>query len=333
MAKSGKPDEFEMISRYFAPLAAADPGALGLADDAALLTPEPGRRLVITTDSLVAGVHFPVEEDPALVAAKLIGVNLSDLAAMGATPWAYTLSVAWPKDLDAGWVELFAAGLAREQETYGIHLVGGDTVATPGPLTLCLTALGSAEEGRELRRSGAQAGDDVYVSGTIGDAALGLKVLKGSLGGLPKTHSEALLARYRRPLARVRLGQGLAGLAHGCIDISDGLVADLGHVVRASGCDATIDADRVPFSDAARAAIAIEPALMETAITGGDDYELLFTAPPSAAVAIGELAAELDLPLTAIGRIAPREGEDGKVGVVDGKGRELSLKTGGYRHF
>lgn len=333
MAKSGKPDEFEMISRYFAPLAASDPGALGLADDAALLTPEPGRRLVITTDSLVAGVHFPVEEDPALVAAKLIGVNLSDLAAMGATPWAYTLSVAWPKDLDAGWVELFAAGLAREQETYGIHLVGGDTVATPGPLTLCLTALGSAEEGRELRRSGAQAGDDVYVSGTIGDAALGLKVLKGSLGGLPKTHSEALLARYRRPLARVRLGQGLAGLAHGCIDISDGLVADLGHVVRASGCDATIDADRVPFSDAARAAIAIEPALMETAITGGDDYELLFTAPPSAAVAIGELAAELDLPLTAIGRIAPREGEDGKVGVVDGKGRELSLKTGGYRHF
>lgn len=322
-----------MISRYFAPLAAADPGALGLADDAALLTPEPGRRLVITTDSLVAGVHFPVEEDPALVAAKLIGVNLSDLAAMGATPWAYTLSVAWPKDLDAGWVELFAAGLAREQETYGIHLVGGDTVATPGPLTLCLTALGSAEEGRELRRSGAQADDDVYVSGTIGDAALGLKVLKGSLGGLPKTHSEALLARYRRPLARVRLGQGLAGLAHGCIDISDGLVADLGHVVRASGCDATIDADRVPFSDAARAAIAIEPALMETAITGGDDYELLFTAPPSAAVAIGELAAELDLPLTAIGRIAPREGEDGKVGVVDGKGRELSLKTGGYRHF
>ena len=333
MAKSGKPDEFELISCYFAPLAAADPGALGLADDAALLSPEPGRRLVVTTDSLVAGVHFPAEEDPALVAAKLVGVNLSDLAAMGATPWAYTLSVAWPKDLDAGWVELFAAGLAREQETYGIHLVGGDTVATPGPLTLCLTALGSAEEGRELRRSGAQAGDDVYVSGTIGDAALGLKVLKGGLGGLLPIHSEALLARYRRPLARVRLGQGLAGLAHGCIDISDGLVADMGHVARASGCDATIDADRVPFSDAARAAIAIEPALMETAITGGDDYELLFIAPPSAAAAIGELAAELDLPLTVIGRIAAREGEGGKVGVVDGNGRELSLETGGYRHF
>jgi len=173
VAKSGKPDEFEMISRYFAPLAAADPGALGLADDAALLVPEPGRRLVLTTDSLVAGVHFPVEEDPALVAAKLIGVNLSDLAAMGATPWVYTLSVSWPKDFEAGWVELFTDGLGREQETYGIHLVGGDTVATSGPLTLCLTALGSAEEGRELRRSGAQAGDDVYVSGTIGDAALG----------------------------------------------------------------------------------------------------------------------------------------------------------------
>ena len=184
MKDQNKPGEFDLISRYFAPLAAAEPGALGLLDDAAVLEPEPGQRLVVTTDSLVAGIHFPADEDPRHVAARVLGVNLSDLAAMGARPWAYTLSVAWPKDWDTGWVEGFAEELGRQQERYGLHLVGGDTVSTPGPLTLCLTAFGTVAENAELRRSSARPNDDIYVSGTIGDAALGLKVLQDGLEGL-----------------------------------------------------------------------------------------------------------------------------------------------------
>lgn len=338
MKEQKKPGEFDLISRYFAPLAAAKPGALGLLDDAAVLEPEPGQRLVVTTDSLVAGIHFPTDEDPRHVAARVLGVNLSDLAAMGAMPWAYTLSVAWPKDWDPGWVEGFAEELGRQQERYGLHLVGGDTVSTPGPLTLCLTAFGSVAEDAELRRSSARADDDIYVSGTIGDAALGLKVLQDGIEGLSPDHVEALVDRYRRPRPRLELGRRLHGLAHGVIDLSDGLVADLGHVARTSGCLATIDASRVPLSDASRATIALEPGLLKLALTGGDDYELLFTAPSSAASDVETLARELDLPLSAIGKIgAQEEGGKALVTVVDGDGGEWVIEDGGqdggYRHF
>ena len=336
MKEPKKLGEFDLISRYFAPLAAAEPGALGLLDDAAVLEPEPGQRLVVTTDSLVAGIHFPAGESPEHVASRLLGVNLSDLAAMGARPWAYTLSVAWPKDWDPGWVEGFAEELGREQERYGLHLVGGDTVSTPGPLTLCLTAFGTVAEDAELRRSSARPDDDIYVSGTIGDAALGLKILQDGIEGLSPDHAEALLDRYHRPRPRLELGRRLHGLAHGVIDLSDGLVADLGHVARASECLATIDASRVPLSDAGRAAIALEPGLLKLAVTGGDDYELLFTAPSSAAGDLETLSRELDLPLSAIGKIGPKE-EGGKapvtVTVVDGDGNEWVVEDGGYHHF
>lgn len=326
--------EFDLISRYFAPLAAAEPGALGLLDDAAVLEPEEGQRLVVTTDSLVAGIHFPAGEDSHHVAARVLGVNLSDLAAMGARPWVYTLSVAWPKDWDTGWIEGFAEELGRQQERYGIHLVGGDTVSTPGPLTLCLTAFGTVAEDAELRRSSALPDDDIYVSGTIGDAALGLKVLEDGIEGLSPDHAETLVERYRRPRPRIELGRLLHGLAHGVIDLSDGLVADLGHVAQTSGCLATIDAGRVPLSDAGRAAIALESGLLKLAVTGGDDYELLFTAPSSAAGDIEILARELDLPLSAIGKIGAK-GDGGKapVTVVDGDGGEWVIEDGGYRHF
>ena len=334
MKDQKKPGEFDLISSYFAAWAAAEPGALGLLDDAAVLEPEPGQRLVVTTDSLVAGIHFPADEDPRHVAARVLGVNLSDLAAMGARPWAYTLSVAWPKDWDIGWVKEFAEELGRQQERYGLHLVGGDTVSTPGPLTLCLTAFGTVAEDAELRRSRAQPDDDIYVSGTIGDAALGLKVLQDGIEGLLPDHSEVLVDRYRRPRPRLELGLRLHGLAHGVIDLSDGLVADLGHVARASGCLATIDASRVPLSDAGRAAIALEPGLLKLAVTGGDDYELLFTAPSSAASDVETLARELDLPLSAIGKIgAKEEGGKAPVTVVDGDGGEWVIENGGYRHF
>jgi len=330
-----KPDEFELISRYFRPLATAS-GAFGLADDAAVLDPGAGRRIVVTTDILVAGVHFPVDEDPGLVATRLIAVNLSDLAAMGAEPWVYTLSLALPEDWDVPWIEGFAKGLEREQEAFAIQLAGGDTVVTPGPLTATLTAFGRTEEGRELKRGNAKPGDDIYVSGTIGDSALGLKVLKGEIPDLQQAPADALLERYRRPQPRVQLGLRLRelgpGAVHGVIDISDGLAADLGHVARASGCSATVEAAKVPFSDAARDAFRLDPRLREWAITGGDDYELLFAASPSDAGRIGELARDLDLPLTAIGKMDEKSGGD-PVKVLAPDGTQWILKQGGYRHF
>ncbi|MFQ5765935.1 MAG: thiamine-phosphate kinase [Rhodospirillales bacterium] len=333
MGKPKKPDEFELISRYFAPLAAGEPGAMGLTDDAAVLTPEPGPGLVVTTDTLVEGVHFPAGEDPGSVAARILGVNLSDLAAMAAEPWAYTLSVALPANWDEPWVKDFADGLGAQQAEYGIVLVGGDTVATPGPLSLTLTALGRIADGGPLTRSGAEPGDDIYVSGTVGDAALGLKELNDGIAGLEPAHAEHLVDRYRRPRPRVRLGRRLAGLARAAIDVSDGLVADLGHVAEASGCAATVEASKVPLSEAAAAAIILDPALRDLALTGGDDYELLFAAPSSAAAAVRDLAATHDVPLTAIGRIGLGDGDGARVRVVDADGLEVSLAGGGYRHF
>jgi len=338
MGNAQRPDEFELIARFFAPLAEDEAGALGLVDDAALLSPEAGKRLIVTTDTLSAGVHFPEDEDPKDTAARLVGVNLSDLAAMGARPWVYTLSLCLPEDWQTPYLEEFAAELGRQQEAYGIRLVGGDTVAGKGPLTLTLTAIGTVGEGKELRRGGAQAGDQVYISGTLGDGTLGLRVMKGEIDGLEDKHAEALLARYRRPQPRVRLGLRLAGLASAAIDVSDGLVADLGHVARASGLGAVVEAGRVPFSDAARAAFALfnksgDPDLVKAALTGGDDYELLFTAPASAAGDIEDLSKELGLALTRIGHmVASRDGAD-PVRVIDDDGKDMTFEEAGYRHF
>jgi thiamine-monophosphate kinase len=333
MGNAKRPDEFELIARFFAPLAEGESGALGLQDDAALLRPEEGKRLIVTTDTLSAGVHFPAEEAPGDIAAKLLGVNLSDLAAMGARPWVYTLSLSLPEDWQPSFLEEFAQELGRQQEAYGLHLVGGDTVAGKGPLTLTLTVIGTVDEGGELRRGGAQAGDHVYLSGTLGDGALGLRVMQGEIDGLAGKHAEELLARYRRPRPRVQLGLRLAGLASAAIDVSDGLVADLGHLAKASAHDAIIEAGRVPFSDAARAAFALNPDLMKVALTGGDDYELLFTAPSTAADDIEGLSKELDLALTRIGQMGA-DGEDaGDVRVIGDDGREMTFAEAGYRHF
>ena len=335
--RAKRPDEFELIRRFFAPLAAKAPGAFGLTDDAAAVAVAPGRRLIVTTDALVAGVHFPEDESPQSVAARLIGVNLSDLAAMGATPEAYTMAIALPRNCNFGWIKAFADELGRQQKTHRITLIGGDTVATGGPLTVCLTALGSVAKGRELRRNGARAGDLIYVSGTIGDATLGLKVLQDGIAGLGKRHAKALVGRYRRPQPRARLGLGLVGLATAAIDVSDGLIADLGHVARTSRCTAEIDVERVPLSAAARAAIAFDPRLRERALTGGDDYELMFTARPSRRKAVAALARRLGLPLTEIGRMrrAMGGGSSGThpVDVRDSAGRRVPLARTGYRHF
>lgn len=335
-ARQPGPGEFEIIRRFFAPLAADAPGAYGLTDDAAALEVPPGHSLVVTSDALVAGVHFLATDTAADVAAKALRVNLSDLASMGARPVAYTLALALTRKIGVEWLEAFAASLAADQARFGIHLVGGDTVATPGPLTLCITAFGSVASGTELRRSGARPGDAVFVTGTIGDAALGLIALQKGLAGIDAVDREALAARYRRPTPRTACGPRLIGLAHAAIDVSDGLLADLGHICETSGAAAVIEAARVPLSAAARAALGTGAGSWRDILSGGDDYELLFTAPTDAEPALAVISRALDLPITRIGRIVERisaDRPDRLVGVLDAAGRPMILETSGYRHF
>ncbi len=323
--------EFELIARYFAPLAEAAPGAQGLLNDAAVFDPARADSLVLTLDTMVEGVHFLAEDPPGLIGRKLLRVNLSDLAAMGARPRGYLLATAFPKDLDEAWIAAFAAGLAEDQAVFGIALYGGDTVSTPGPLTLSLTAFGEVPQGRALSRAGARAGDLVYVSGTIGDGALGLRVLRGEYPALSAAERAALAARYQLPEPRLALGEALAaqGLASAALDVSDGLVADLAHITQASGVAAEVEAGSVPLSPAARAALSSDPALLPGLLSGGDDYELLFSAAPERAGELADLAQGLDLPLAPIGRLVAGSG----VRVLDQKGREIDLSEAGWRHF
>ncbi len=314
------PPEFALIARHFRPL--AGPGALGLADDAAVLAPPPGRELVLTVDAMVGGVHFLPDDPPDLVARKLLRVNLSDLAAKGATPLGYLITVSVPRGTPDAWFTAFAAGLAADQATFGIALLGGDTTGTPGPVSLSLTAIGHVAAGTAVRRSGARAGDGVWVTGTIGDGALGLAVAKGRLGADPTGH---LLGRYRLP--RPRLGLAIAGIASAAMDVSDGLVQDLAHICRASGLEVEIEAALVPLSEPARDAGA---EWLQTCLTGGDDYELLLAVPPEREPRLLAAAKAINLPVTRIGRFrvgAPR------VMVRGGDGAPMHLGAGGWSHF
>lgn len=327
----GAPDEFGLIAELFAPLAAGYPGALGLTDDAAFIGAEPGFDTVATMDSMVAGVHFLPDDPPDLIARKLVRVNLSDLAAKGAEPRLLMLSAAFPRDVDQDWLHLFGAGLAEDVKGFGLHLIGGDTVSTPGPLTLTLTALGRVEAGRGLKRSGGRERDIIWVSGFIGDGALGLRAIRGELPRLSPEHGDYLAGRYRLPRPRTGLGPRLVGLAHGAMDISDGLVQDLGHLCRASGLAARVEAARVPLSPAAAAVLRADQSLLASVLAGGDDYEVLFTAPPGAEQAILGLSAELGVALTPIGSLAA--GEAGKVEVIGLDGGKIAVGRGGWRHF
>ncbi|HVZ06519.1 thiamine-phosphate kinase [Rhodopila sp.] len=313
------PAEFDLISRHFRPL--AGPGALELRDDAAVLQPPPGRDLVLTADAMVGGVHFLPDDPPDLVARKLLRVNLSDLAAKGAVPLAYLLTVSAPRDTADTWFAGFASGLAEDQATYRVTLLGGDTTSTPGPLSLSLTIIGHVAPGTAVHRFGASAGDEIWVTGTIGDGALGLAVATGRLSDF----SGYLLERYRLP--RPRVGLAIAGVASAGMDISDGLVQDLGHICRASDLAAEIDADSVPRSAPARAAG--EPWLA-TCLTGGDDYELLLAVPPARSTALRVAAQDAGIAVTRIGRLMNGPAE---VTVRRSDGREMALTRRGWSHF
>jgi thiamine-monophosphate kinase len=322
--------EFGRIARFFRPLAAGFPGALNLTDDAAILNVPPGRELVVTTDAIVAGVHFLPTDSPGDIARKALRVNLSDLAAKGATPFAYTLTLAVGRDVDDGWIAAFAAGLAADQAEFGIALAGGDSVSTGGPVWASITAFGLVDAGRMVRRSGARPGDAVLVTGTIGDAALGLMVEQGRL--MADTRSRAALVdRYRLPRPRTALAAAIGGHAHAAIDISDGLAADFGHLCRASQVIGRIEVSHIPLSPAARGAVAADAALMGRVLAGGDDYEVLLTAVPDAVPDLKSAAAGAGVALTEIGVIERAESSGG-AHFLDPLGNRLVIEKAGWTH-
>ncbi len=322
--ETGRLGEFELIGRLLAPLSAAAPGAFGLTDDAAVISPPAGADVVMTKDMMVSGVHFLPDDPPDLVARKLLRVNLSDLAGMGAAPHGYALGLSLPGDIGDDWLARFAAGLAVDQAEFGVALLGGDTTSTPGPLTLSLTAFGFAQRGRLLRRAGARPGDAVCVTGTIGDAALGLRVLRGEI----EDGTGFLAERYRLPRPRLTVGLSLPGLASAGLDISDGLIADLGHLCEVSRVGAVVDADSIPLSEPARRRLTARPALLQDVLGGGDDYELVCSIPAGNVDTLKEHAARAGVAVTRIGTIAP--GRD--VRVTDRSGREITVERAGFRH-
>ena len=319
-------DEFELIRRYFAPLsgAAADV-VLGIGDDCALLAPPPEQELAVTSDTLVAGRHFPAGTEPYDIGWKSLAVNLSDLAAMGARARWFTLALALP-EADEAWLAGFAAGLKALADQAGVHLVGGDT--TRGPLTITITALGLVPTGTALRRSGARVGDRICVSGTLGDAALALELWRA---GDPRGRTDeayALRARLDRPTPRLALGLALRGLAHAAIDLSDGLAADLSHVLKASGVGARLDAARLP-SSAAFDRLAPPASRARLQLAGGDDYELCLCIAPSQLVEARHLAGQAGVELTDVGEIRAGEG----LQIFDVDAQPLAFTELGYRHF
>ncbi len=323
--------EERLIARYLRPLA-THPGALGLADDAAELTPPPGCDLVLKTDGVIAGVHF-FPSDPAKdIGRKALRMNLSDLAAKGATPLGFLLSLAMPTGTDETWIAAFVSGLGEDAQHYGCPLLGGDTDHTPGPTTVSIAPFGTVPHGRMVRRSTAKVGDCVVVTGTIGDAALGVKV-RGDAGlsarwRLTPAMAAHLEQRYLLPQPRNALAEAVLQHAAAAMDVSDGLVGDLAKLCRASAVAAEIDVGRVPLSEAAQAAVAAEPALLETALTGGDDYEIVLTLGPEKLPPFHAAADAAGILVTEIGRVVKGEGAR-----FMHKGKTLAFTRPAYSHF
>lgn len=313
-------DEFQLIDTYFRPLGSGGGVALGIGDDAAVLDLAAGEQLVAAVDTLVKGVHFPDNATPHAIGYRSLAVNLSDLAAMGAVPRWALLALTLPA-ADSGWLEAFAQGFAEAVGDCGLALVGGDT--TRGPLTVSVTLLGSLPVGTAVPRGGAQAGDYLYVTGTPGAAAAGLELYRAGRD-LPPALKQAFV--YPRP--RVQLGPRLRGIAHAMVDISDGLAADLGHILDSSACGAILQVDQLPLSAEAVAELG-EDAARRLALQGGDDYELCFSVASAKAGEVESLAAELEIPLARIGEIRAESG----LQLLDAQGAPLRLERAGWQHF
>ena len=321
-----RPSEFALIAQLFAPLAET-PGAFGLTDDAALLPARAGHDLVVTTDAMVEGVHFLADDPPDSVAKKALRVNLSDLAAKGAEPAGYLLALSLPARLGMTWLEGFARGLGEDQKRFAVPLLGGDTTATPGPLTLAITAMGYVPAGAMIRRAGTKAGDGVFVSGTIGDAGGGLALLKGEGAEMSGNDAGVLIERYRLPSPRLALGRALRGVASAALDVSDGLIADLSHIAEVSRVRIIVEAGRVPRSSALRALWGDSPEAVVRAATAGDDYEIAFTAASEGKA--GKAAGLAGVAVTRIGRAEEGSG----VALIDSHGREIEVARTGFTHF
>jgi len=316
--------EFDLIDRYFRRPVTRN--ALGIGDDCALLAPGAGMQLAVSSDMLVEGRHFLSTVDPFRLGHKALAVNLSDLAACGARPLAFTLALSMPQ-ADEAWLEPFSRGLLALADAHACELVGGDT--TRGPLTICITVFGEVPRGEALLRSGAQVGDDIYASGTLGEARLALEAFRGAVS-LPADVFEAARARMEQPTPRVALGEALRGVASAAIDVSDGLLGDLGHILRGSGVGARIETSlAIGLMDPACGAALDEERRLEYVLAGGDDYELLFTAPPGAGQAVRHAAGQARTPVTRIGNIEAAPG----LRLVDGAGRLLQRRYGSFDHF
>ncbi|MGH2342714.1 thiamine-phosphate kinase [Segnochrobactraceae bacterium EtOH-i3] len=328
---SDRPDEDGLIARFLAPLA-THPGADRLTDDAATLAPPPGMEFVLTVDALAAGVHFFPDDPPATIAAKALRVNLSDLAAKGADPVGYLMVLALPADWTVDWLTAFVGGLAADQAAFGLSLLGGDTIRSPDRLQLSITAVGQVPAGAAVRRKGARPGDRLFVTGTIGDAALGLLLrtdpARAAGWGLIGGAAAFLADRYLLPRPRVAAAAAVRTYAHAAMDISDGLVGDLERLCRVSGVSAEIDAARVPLSPPAGRVVATDPAALSAVLAGGDDYELLVAVPPEMAAAFVEAMRKMGLPVTEIGQVTAA-GDRPAVTVAHGP----ALTRGRFDHF
>ncbi|GAB4512125.1 MAG: thiamine-phosphate kinase [Roseibium sp.] len=328
-----RPGEFELIKHFFAPLA-SHPGSLGLTDDAAVLAPCEGCDLVLTKDVLAADIHFFADDAPEAIAAKALRVNLSDLAAKGARPRGYLMGLALPRDWTAGWLERFCKGLAADQAAYGFELLGGDTIRSGNGLQVSITAIGEIQKGAAVRRSGARAGDLVFVTGTIGDAAAGLQArLDPNFvrdHRLTADEESFILDRYLLPRPRTGLAGAIVRFATASLDISDGLIADCGHLAAASSVDVALDLAEVPLSPAMQRLRQADPAAFARCLNGGDDYEILAAVSAGDALAFSRAAAAAGCPVVEIGRVS--EGT-GVVRLFDA-GKPVDLSAGdGFRHF
>ena len=333
MARGRRLGEFELIARYFRPLAHPDYG-LDLADDAAAMSFDPPGELVLTADTLIAGVHFFADDPASLIARKALRVNLSDLAAKGAEPVGYLMSIGLPYDWNESWIEAFCGGLSRDQQEYGAALLGGDTVCSPERMVISITAIGRSGERGMVRRSGGETGDIVFVTGTIGDGALGLKLRRDqSLARtwkLDAQHKRFLEERYLLPQPRLSAIPALRGHANAAMDVSDGLIGDLRKLAAASGVGVRLDMSAIPVSEAAGKAVAASPALMKTLVGGGDDYEILALVPPARSANFVAALEAIELPVREIGRC---DGALEAGSLVDGSGKTIDPDGDSFTHF